>query len=107
MNEESLEEWARRRAERRARITGRLRAVPLTEGPHRAGHIDPGAPRAIEEFDGTQWVTVSIAVDLAAAKAALYPPQPDAERPDRWDRPAMEQGKGRHRRTAPSEDRDH
>ncbi|MFJ3182418.1 DUF6087 family protein [Streptomyces sp. NPDC086796] len=46
------------------------------------------------------------AVDLAAAKAVLYPPRPEAERPAPWDRPAMEQGKGRHRRTAPSEDQD-
>ena len=106
MEDEPLAEWARRRAERRARATGRLRAVSLTEGPHRGVHVDPNAPRAIQEFDGTQWVTLSLAVDLAAAKAVLYSPQPKAERPAGWDRPAMEKGKGRHRRTAPSEDRD-
>ncbi|MER6443680.1 DUF6087 family protein [Streptomyces venezuelae] len=106
MNEEPLEEWARRREERRARSMGKLRAVPLTSGPHRGAHVDPAAPRAIEQWDGTQWVTVGIADDLAAAKALLYPPPlPVAEeRPAEWDRPAPGKGRGRHRRTAPAEE---
>ncbi|MFF9074491.1 DUF6087 family protein [Streptomyces sp. NPDC014872] len=106
MEDEPLAEWARRRDERRARATGRLRAVALAEGPYRAAHVDPNAPRAIQEFDGTQWVTLSLAVDLAAAKAVLYPPQPEAERPAEWDRPAMAKGTGRHRRTTPSNNSD-
>ncbi|MEU9624428.1 MULTISPECIES: DUF6087 family protein [unclassified Streptomyces] len=65
----------------------------LTDGPQRAAHVDPDAPRAVQEFDGTQWVTLSIAVDLAAAEAVLYPPQPEVERLAEWDRPAMEKGR--------------
>ncbi|MFZ3491773.1 DUF6087 family protein [Streptomyces sp. 5.8] len=106
MEDEPLADWARKRDERRARATGRLRAVPLTDGPLGAAHVDPNAPRAIQEFDGTQWVTLSIAVNLATAKTVLYPPQPKSERPAEWDRPAMTKGTGRHRRTAPSDNRD-
>ncbi|MEV7565624.1 DUF6087 family protein [Streptomyces tanashiensis] len=40
-DEEPLEEWARRRAERQAASKGRLRAVPLGDGPHRGSHVDP------------------------------------------------------------------
>ncbi|MFC9616976.1 DUF6087 family protein [Streptomyces sp. NPDC056938] len=101
-SEEPLEEWARKREERRERTRGRLRAVPLTEGPHRGAHVDPGAPRAIQEFNGADWVTVSIADSLEAAKAILYPPGPVEERP--VPRPTLGQGRGRHRRTAPPKD---
>ncbi|GHC38939.1 hypothetical protein GCM10010507_10750 [Streptomyces cinnamoneus] len=87
-------------------MCGRLRAVPLTEGPHRGSHVDPGAPRVIQEWDGTEWVTVSITPDLAAAKAVLYPAPPREQRPAEWDRPALGEGTGRHRRTAPAEDQD-
>ncbi|MER5985580.1 DUF6087 family protein [Streptomyces sp. NPDC001787] len=94
MDDEPLRKWGLGRAERRARATDRLRAVPLTERPHSGSHADPAAPRAIPEFDGTQWVTLSIAVDLDA-KAVLYPPQPKAERPAEWDRLAMGKRQGR------------
>ncbi|MEU2159329.1 DUF6087 family protein [Streptomyces sp. NPDC019396] len=87
MDDEPLAEWARRRDERRAQTRGRLRAVPLTEGPHRAAHISPATPRAIQRWDGTEWVTESIAANLASAQALLYPPQPVEERPAEWDRP--------------------
>jgi hypothetical protein len=72
--EEPLAEWARQREERRTQAKGRLRAAPLAAGPHRASHVAPDAPRVIEEFDGSQWVAVSIVENLAAAKATLYPP---------------------------------
>ncbi|WP_240653779.1 DUF6087 family protein [Streptomyces sp. AcE210] len=101
-SEEPLETWARKREERRERARGRLRAVPLTEGPHRGTHVDPGAPRAIQEFNGTEWVTVSIADSLDAAKAILYPPGPVEERP--VPGPALGRGQGPHRRTAPPKD---
>ncbi len=42
MHEESLEDWARRREERRNASKGKLRAVPLTEGPHRGGTAQHG-----------------------------------------------------------------
>ncbi|MFJ4342626.1 DUF6087 family protein [Streptomyces sp. NPDC088915] len=103
-DEEPLEQWARRREERRDRARGRLRAVPLGGGPHRGAHVEPDAPRAIEEYDGADWAVVGLVPDLAAAKAALYPPRPEPERPAEWDRPALGPGRGRHRRTAPTED---
>ncbi|WP_435244288.1 DUF6087 family protein [Streptomyces sioyaensis] len=106
MDEEPLEEWARRREERRAHSKGKLRAVPLTKGSHRGAHIEPDAPRLIEEWDGTQWVAVGLVDDLAAAKALLYPPQPVEEKPVEWDRPALGKGRGRHRKPSPADERD-
>ncbi|MEU8543037.1 DUF6087 family protein [Streptomyces sp. NPDC048717] len=104
MNEEPLEKWARRREERRAAATGKRRAVPLTEGPHRAAHVELDAPRVIQEWTGTQRETIGVAEDLNAAKSLLYPPQPVQDKPAEWDRPALGPGKGRHRRTAPTEE---
>ncbi|MEU8586681.1 DUF6087 family protein [Streptomyces sp. NPDC048664] len=105
MNEEPLQEWARRREERRAAAKGRLRAVPLTEGRHRAAHIEPDAPRVIQEWNGNEWETIGVVENLDAAKALLYPPQPATEKPAEWDRPtALGPGRGRHRRTAPTEE---
>ncbi|MFG2864682.1 DUF6087 family protein [Streptomyces sioyaensis] len=102
-DEESLAEWARKREQRRARAKGQLRAVPLSSGPHRGAHVEPAAPRVIQEHDGTQWVTVSVVESLAAAKAILYPPQPVEEKPAGWDRPALGESRGRHHRTTSSE----
>ncbi|MEU9779247.1 DUF6087 family protein [Streptomyces sp. NPDC047968] len=105
-DDEPLEEWARRRAERQAASKGRLRAVPLGSGPRRGAHVDPDAPRAIEEWTGTEWVVVGVVEDLAAAQALLYPPPPKQEKPAEWDRPAMGKGRGRHRKPSPAEERD-
>ncbi|MFD3514852.1 DUF6087 family protein [Streptomyces sp. NPDC058657] len=104
MHEEPLDEWARRREERLNARNGELRAVPLTQGPNRAQHVEPTAPRVIQERIGTEWVTVGMVDDLAAAKALLYPPRPVAERPAEWDRPAK--GRGRHRKPSPADERD-
>ncbi|MGI5337728.1 DUF6087 family protein [Streptomyces sp. CA-181903] len=103
MHEESLEEWARRREARRARSKGKLRAVPLTSGPHRGAHVEPAAPRVIQEWSGSEWVTVGVVPDLAAARTVLYPPQSPEERPAEWDRPAMGKGRGRHRKSSAAE----
>ncbi|MGG7574158.1 DUF6087 family protein [Streptomyces sirii] len=105
MHEEPLDEWARRREERRAASKGKLRAVPLTEGPHRGAHVAPDAPRVIQEWTGTEWETVGIVDNLAAAKALLHPPQPVEEKPAEWDRPALGKGRGRHRKPSPAEER--
>ncbi|MGW2404039.1 DUF6087 family protein [Streptomyces sp. NPDC001739] len=104
--QEPLEEWARRREERRAQSQGKLRAVPLTDDPNREAHVEPDAPRVIQEWAGTQWVTVGLVDDLAAAKTLLYPPQPVEEKPAEKDHPALGKGRGRHRKLSPAEERD-
>ncbi|MFD4316457.1 MULTISPECIES: DUF6087 family protein [Streptomyces] len=104
--DEPLEQWARRRAERRAASMGKRRAVPLGNGPHRGAHVDPAAPRAIEEWTGTEWQVVGIAENLAAAQSLLYPPPPVPTKPAEWDRPSMGKGRGRHRKPTPAEERD-
>ncbi|MGC5042435.1 DUF6087 family protein [Streptomyces albidoflavus] len=106
MHEEPLEDWARRREERQAAAKGKLRAVPLTQGPHRGAHVDPDAPRVIQRWTGTEWETVGLADDLAAAKALLHPPPPVEEKPAEWDRPALGKGRGRHRKPSPADERD-
>ncbi|WP_187282067.1 DUF6087 family protein [Streptomyces sp. wa22] len=97
-DDEPLEEWDRRRDARQAASKGRQHAVPLGNGLHRGAHVDPDAPRAIEEWTGTEWAVVGVVEDLAAAKALLYPPPPVQEaepadvdrvgRPSRVDRTA-------------------
>ncbi|MFF5969954.1 DUF6087 family protein [Streptomyces sp. NPDC012769] len=99
MSDEPLEDWARRWDERRTQSRGRLRHVSLTTGPQRGWHIDPGAPRVIEQWDGYAWVPVQIVPDLASAQRMVHPPQPAAQRPVEWDRPPLGKNKpGRHRR---------
>ncbi|GAA2629333.1 MULTISPECIES: DUF6087 family protein [Streptomyces] len=105
-DDEPLEEWARRRDARQAASKGKRRAVPLGEGPHRGAHVDPGAPRAIEEWTGTDWTVIGIVESLAAAQALLYPPPPVQEKPAEWDRPAMGRGQGRHRKPTSAEERE-
>ncbi|MBA2950242.1 DUF6087 family protein [Streptomyces himalayensis] len=104
--QEPLEDWARRREERRHATKGRRRAVPLTEGPHRGQHVDPDTPRVIQEWNGTEWETVSLVSNLAVAKTVLYPPQPAEQKATEWDRPALGKGRGRHRKPTPAEDRE-
>ncbi|MER5301367.1 DUF6087 family protein [Streptomyces lasiicapitis] len=107
MHEEPLEDWARRREERRAASKGKLRAVPLTQGPHRGANVDPHAPRVIQKWTGTQWETVGVVADLAAAQALLHPPHSVEEEPAQWDRPSgLGPGRGRHRKPTAAEDRD-
>lgn len=102
-DEEPLAEWARRREERRNRSMGRLRAVPLTEGPHRAAHVEPDAPRVIEEWDGSRWAAVGLVDDLAAAKSLLLTAQLVEEKPAGWDGSGSE-GRGRHRKPDPADE---
>ncbi|MFJ4908530.1 DUF6087 family protein [Streptomyces sp. NPDC093249] len=105
-DEEPLEEWARRREIRRKAAKGRRRFVPLGYSPHRSAHVDPGAPRAVEEWTGSEWAVVGVAENLAAVKALLYPRPPQAEKPAEGDRPALGKGRGRHRKPSPAEERD-
>ncbi|MFE0136969.1 DUF6087 family protein [Streptomyces sp. NPDC059037] len=104
--QEPLADWARHREERRHASKSKKRAVPLTEGPHRGHHVAPDAPRVTQEWIGTEWETVSLVSNLAEAKSALYPPQPTEQKATEWDRPALEKGRGRHRKPTPAEDRE-
>ncbi|MYW02532.1 DUF6087 family protein [Streptomyces sp. SID3343] len=100
MDDEPLEQWLERRDARREESRGRRKAVPLGEGPWRAEHVNPRAPRLIVEWDGYAWQAVTVADDLAQARKILYPgaqaaaipppPQPGA--------PGPGPGRGRHRR---------
>lgn len=60
----------------------------------------------VQEWTGTEWETTGVVENLAEAKAILYPPQPIAEKPTEWDRPALGKGRGRHRKPGPAEERD-
>ncbi|MFJ6101834.1 DUF6087 family protein [Streptomyces sp. NPDC092359] len=85
---------------------GRRRAVPLGDGPHRGFHVDPGAPRAIEEWNGTEWAVIGVVENLAAARVLFYPPPPEPEKPTEWDRPLLGKGRGRHRKPSSADERD-
>ncbi|MFI8185352.1 DUF6087 family protein [Actinacidiphila glaucinigra] len=71
MEDEPLEQWLRRRNERQARKTGRLRAGTLAPGPPRGAHVAPDAPRLISRWDGHAWQPVAVVADLAEARAVL------------------------------------
>ncbi|MFD0437233.1 DUF6087 family protein [Streptomyces chartreusis] len=105
-DQEPLEEWARRREERQNASKGKIRAIPLTQGPRRGQHAEPDAPRVIQEWNGSDWETIGVVEDLTAAKAILYPAPPVEEKPAEWDRPALGKGRGRHRKPSPAEERD-
>ncbi|MER7822849.1 hypothetical protein BCL76_101750 [Streptomyces sp. CG 926] len=91
--DEPLDRWAARR-EGRLRKPGELKALTLGAGPRRAAHLDPGAPRLILEWDGFQWVAVTVVDDYAAACRLLNP----APRPQPQEQPAPRKRGGRHRR---------
>ncbi|MFD8228541.1 DUF6087 family protein [Streptomyces massasporeus] len=65
MDDESLEQWAERREERRP-ARGERRLAPLGDR-EQGSHVDPNAPRGIQEWDGHQWVPVGVAEDFTAA----------------------------------------
>lgn len=72
--------------------------MPLEDSPHRGTHVDPDAPRAIEEWTGAEWTEVGVIENLAAAKALLYPSPRGQEKSAEWDRPGMGKGRGQHRK---------
>lgn len=106
MHDEPLGEWARRREERRNASKGKLRAIPLTEGSRCGQHVEPAAPRVIQEWNGSEWVAMGVVEDLAAVQAIRYPVQPVEEKPAQWDRPGLAKGRGRHRKPTTVEERD-
>ncbi|MEU6332766.1 DUF6087 family protein [Streptomyces sp. NPDC047049] len=102
MDDEPLSEWAARR-DRHRPAPGERKAVPLGDGQH-AGHVDPGTPRVVEEWDGHQWTPSGVTADhhdaaretntaAAAARVPLpqfsrLPPAPEPWRPTQvWRRP--------------------
>ncbi|MGW6842284.1 DUF6087 family protein [Streptomyces sp. NPDC054958] len=91
--DEPLDRWAARR-EGRLRKPGELKALTLGTGPQRAAHLDPGAPRLILEWDGFQWVAVTVVDDYAAACRLLNP----VPRPQPQEQPAPRKRGGRHRK---------
>ncbi|MFD8141875.1 DUF6087 family protein [Streptomyces sp. NPDC059708] len=95
--DEPLDRWAARR-EGRLRKPGELKAVTLGPGPQRAAHLDPGAPRLIVEWDGFQWVTVTVVEDYAAACRLLNPSAQAQAAQVPGHTPRLDRGTGRHRK---------
>ncbi|MEU3826905.1 hypothetical protein GT045_22770 [Streptomyces sp. SID486] len=68
--DEPLDEWAKRREERKRPI-GELKAVILGH-EHAAAHLHPRAPRVILRWDGYQWSPYRMADGYAAAQRVLH-----------------------------------
>jgi hypothetical protein len=66
MDDEPLERWAERREERRP-ARGERRLAPLGDQTEQGTHVDPHAPRGIQEWDGHHWVPVGVAEDFTTA----------------------------------------
>ncbi|MFW3474322.1 DUF6087 family protein [Streptomyces microflavus] len=95
MDDEPLSDWAKRRD---AKI-GRLRAVPLVSGDGPKGsHLNPGAPRAIQRWNGYTWEPHGTAANLVETQRLLHPR--DEERPPvAAPQPQpLRAGRGRHRK---------
>ncbi|MFK0292917.1 DUF6087 family protein [Streptomyces sp. NPDC090442] len=94
-----MEQWAARR-EKRLWPVGERKAVHLGDGPMRAAHIDPDAPRLIVEWGGYQWVPLTIVEDYVAACRFLnpMPAEPPKSGDLRATRSPMAEGTGRHRK---------
>ncbi|MFI6584566.1 DUF6087 family protein [Embleya sp. NPDC050493] len=105
--DESLERWAARRAQR-LRPVGERKAVHLV-GPPRAPHVDREAPRVVLEWDGYQWVTLAVVANYVEAARLLYPGaqeralgngDPSERRSESSERRArLGPGPGRHRKS--------
>ena len=85
MDDEPLERWAERREERRP-ARGERRLAPLGDQEHGV-HVDPDAPRGIQEWDGYQWIPVGVAEDYTTA--AQETGQDAATRADRVSLPSF------------------
>ncbi|MFE5717648.1 DUF6087 family protein [Streptomyces erythrochromogenes] len=97
-SDEPLEVWAARRDLGR-RMPGELRAVPLTAGRARGGHVDPDSPRMITRWDGFQWQALAIVPNYAAARKVVDPSTPAEQIQIPGHSPApIRAGRGRHRR---------
>ncbi|MBP8534856.1 DUF6087 family protein [Streptomyces sp. MK37H] len=70
MDDEPLEEWAARR-DRRRPTRGERRITPLGDQPERGSHVNPDAPRGIQEWDGQQWAPAGVAEDFTAAAGQI------------------------------------
>ncbi|GGV57903.1 hypothetical protein GCM10010294_05000 [Streptomyces griseoloalbus] len=65
VEDEPLDDWAARREQRRP-APGERRVFPLGEQQEQGTHVDPEAPRGIQEWDGHQWAPVGVAENRAA-----------------------------------------
>ncbi|MFI9275143.1 DUF6087 family protein [Kitasatospora sp. NPDC052896] len=87
--DEPLEQWAARR-QQSLRPIGTKKIEPVLGG---ATHVNPREPRLILEWNGFQWVPVTVAENHAAACRLVYPPPKiDTAQPERKTRV------GRHRK---------
>ncbi len=94
MDDEPLSDWA----ERRDAKIGRLRAVPIFAGDGPQGsHLNPDAPRAIEQWNGHIWEPYAFASNLAEARLILHPDAKEPPPPSPVPR-ALGPGSGRHRK---------
>ncbi|GGU88697.1 hypothetical protein GCM10010211_63980 [Streptomyces albospinus] len=96
--DEPLDHWAARR-QQHLRPIGERKAVSLGAGPHQGAHVDPQARRMVVEWDGFQWIPVTVVENYAAACRMLNPvPEPTKteERSATWS--PMTPGTGRHRK---------
>ncbi|MGG2462799.1 DUF6087 family protein [Streptomyces sp. RGM 3693] len=97
MDDEPLSEWA----ERRDAKIGRLRAVPIFfgDGP-KGSHLNPGAPRVIERWNGSGWEVFTVAANLNEARKLLRPADAEspAQEPAQPARPPLAPGRGKHRK---------
>lgn len=90
--DEPLEEWAAERERRRPSV-GERQSTPLSADQEHGHHVDPDAPRGVQEWDGYQWVPVGIAEDHqagaeeagadASARAERVPLPPFSKLPPR------------------------
>ncbi|MET8288365.1 DUF6087 family protein [Streptomyces sp. NPDC005132] len=96
MGEEPLSDWAKRRD---AKI-GRLRASPITpQGGPKGAHVNPDAPRAIEQWNGHSWEISSYAPNLREAQRLLHPqPIQEPKAPKDHAPQVLGSGTGKHRK---------
>lgn len=97
MDDEPLSRWV----ERRDAKIGRLRSMPIVagEGP-KGAHLNPDAPRAVEQWNGHAWEPYAVVANLAEAKQVMYPEtvgtDPTAVQPS--DTKPLDSGAGKHRK---------
>lgn len=75
--------WGQRLLARTYQV-GRMKALPLGDGPRRAAHLSPDLPRAVLRWDGERWTLVKVVANLAEAKKLMYPDTDTHGQPEPW-----------------------